>query len=59
LINYDFDPEILFFPNPYNYSDLEKEKLFERASEIYDKLVEGLNGVVLTTAAGWVPSTPL
>jgi DNA repair exonuclease SbcCD ATPase subunit len=58
LMNYDFDPEILFFPNPYNYSDLEKEKIFERASEIYDKLVEGLTGVVISTAPGLVPSTP-
>jgi hypothetical protein len=42
LMNYDYDPETLFFPNPYDYSDLEKEKLFVRASEIYDKLVKGL-----------------
>jgi hypothetical protein len=58
LKNYDFDPEILFFPNPYNYCDVEKEKLFELASKTYDKLVKGLTDVVISTAAGFMPSTP-
>jgi hypothetical protein len=57
LMNYDYDPEILFFPNPYDYSDLEKEKLFVRASEIYDKLVKGLTDVIIPTTAGSGTST--
>ena len=54
LQSYDFEPEKLFFPNPYDYSDINKEKAFELSSEIYDKLVKGLTYVTMSAAAGRV-----
>ncbi len=51
LRDYDFDPEKLFFPNPYDPSDLEKERLFEFASVTYNKLIRGLTDVAISTAA--------
>src|SRR5918994_1785144 len=50
IANYNFDPDKLFFPNPYDYSELKKEKLFDLASETYEKLVKGLTHVTLSTA---------
>ena len=52
LKNYDFDPNKLFFPNPYDYSDTNKERAFELSSEIYNKMVKGLIDVAILTAAG-------
>jgi hypothetical protein len=49
--DYDFDPEKLFFPNPYDPSDLEKERLFGLASVAYNKLIRGLTDVAISTAA--------
>jgi hypothetical protein len=51
LTDYDFDPEKLFFPNPYNPSDLKKERLLELASIAYNKLFRGLTDVAISTAA--------
>jgi hypothetical protein len=52
LKNYDYDPEKLFFPNPYDYSDVNKEMTFELSSEIYNKLIKGLTDVTISRAAG-------
>jgi hypothetical protein len=51
LTDYDFDPEKLFFPNPYNPSDLKKERLLELASVTYNKLFRGLTDVATSSAA--------
>lgn len=58
LKNYDYDPEKLFFPNPYDDSDINKERKFELASEIYNKLVQGLSDVIVSRTAE-VVDTPL
>jgi hypothetical protein len=51
LVNYDFDSEKLFFPNPYEYSYTNKERAFELSSEIYNKMVKGLTDVTISTVA--------
>jgi hypothetical protein len=51
LTDYGFDPEKLFFPNPYNPSDLKKERLLELASVTYNKLFRGLTDVATSSAA--------
>jgi hypothetical protein len=44
--NYDYDPEKVFCPNPYNYSYPNvTEKVLGLSSEVYDKLV-----TIFTTA---------
>jgi hypothetical protein len=52
--NYDYDPEKVFFPNPYSYSYPNvTEKVLGLSSEMYDKLVKGfLTDVTISTAAG-------
>jgi hypothetical protein len=51
--NYDYDPEKVFCPNPYDYSYPNvTEKVLGLSSEIYDKLVKGLTDVTISTAAG-------
>jgi|SRR5918994_6360575 hypothetical protein len=52
IANYNFDPDKLFFPNPYDYSDIKKEKLFELARETYEKLIKGLTDAVISTTTG-------
>ena len=51
--NYDYDPEKVFCPNPYDYSYPNvTEKVLGLSSEMYDKLVKGLTDVTISTAAG-------
>ena len=51
--NYDYDPEKVFCPNPYDYSYPNvTEKVLGLSSETYDKLVKGLTDVTISTAAG-------
>jgi hypothetical protein len=51
--NYDYDPEKVFCPNPYDcsYPNV-TEKVVGLSSEMYDKLVKGLTDVTISTAAG-------
>jgi len=51
--DYDYDPEKVFCPNPYDYSYPNvTEKVLGLSSETYDKLVKGLTDVTIFTAAG-------
>ena len=51
--NYDYDPEKVFCPNPYDYSYPNvTEKVLGLSSKMYDKLVKGLTDVTISTAAG-------
>jgi hypothetical protein len=51
--NYDYDPEKVFCPNPYDYSYPNvTEKVLGLSSEFYDKLVKGLTDVTISTSAG-------
>ena len=51
--NYDYDPEKVFCPNPYDcsYPNV-TEKVLGFSSEFYDKLVKGLTDVTISTTAG-------
>ncbi len=51
--NYDYDPEKVFCPNPYDYGYPNvTEKVLGLSSKMYDKLVKGLTDVTISTAAG-------
>ena len=50
--NYDYDPEKVFCPNPYDYNYPNvTEKVLGLSSEMYDKLVKGLTDVTTYTTA--------
>jgi hypothetical protein len=50
--NYDYDPDKVFYPNPYDYSYPNiTEKVLGLSSEMYDKLVKGLTDVTISTTA--------
>jgi len=51
--NYDYDPEKVFCPNPYDYGyPSVTEKVLGFSSEMYDKLVKGLTDVTISTTTG-------
>jgi hypothetical protein len=53
IMNYDYDPEKVFYlnSNDFSYSNV-IEKVLGSSSEIYDKLARGLTNVTVSTAAG-------
>jgi hypothetical protein len=53
LKSYDYDPEKVFYLNTYDYSYSSViEKVLGPASEIYDKLANGLTDLTISTIAG-------